>query len=119
MEIRKNGNGNNRQLYFTKGNYLPEDKKKEALELMFNDKQEFTFSGVKAQNITGNINSRIFTPKEKSDIMNNVKKYRKLDKDISIDNTLKKLREDKLLKVPSKGTLSGWLKGVQSTQTNT
>ncbi|MBK6979076.1 MAG: AAA family ATPase [Cytophagaceae bacterium] len=28
MEIRKNGNGNNRQLYFTKGNYLPEDKKK-------------------------------------------------------------------------------------------
>jgi len=114
MELRKNGDNSNRSLWFTKGNYLPESQKKVALELKFDDKQEFTFIGTKATVNLGLNNSRKFNDADKSKIMLEVKKH--LNKKLSLDKVIDELKKVGFNAIPSKGTLHTWIKESKSVQ---
>lgn len=106
MELRKTDDGK-RQLYFTKGNSLPDHLKKKCLELEFDDHQQFTFLGQKEVAKIGGDSSRKFKDEEISKIM---KEVTKLKKDgLSLDKILEKLSELDLEHIPSKGTLHKWI----------
>ena len=113
MELRKSDLSNKRQLWFTKGNYLPETRKNKAMELSFNDKQEFECTGNYIEKHNG-INSGKFSSKEKDNIMLQVRKFQK--KGLSIDQIKKDLLEMDFSQVPSKGTLHNWIKGEKDSQ---
>lgn len=106
MDLRKQESNPNRFLQVTKGNYLSESKKSKAMELFFNDKQEFEFTGQFVDK--NNLHSKPkFTEEEKAAI---IKESEKMLKDgFSYDRILVELPKIGFERPPSKGTLSNWL----------
>jgi RecA-family ATPase len=105
MDLRKQEGNSNRFLQITKGNYLPESKKSKAMELLFNDKQEFEFTGqyVDKNNL---LSKPKFAEDEKATIMKEAEKM--FNNGLSYDKILIELRKSGIEKVPAKGTLSNW-----------
>lgn len=105
MDLRKQDGSPNRFLQITKGNYLPESKKSKAMELLFNDKQEFEFTGQYADK--NNLLSKPkFTEGEKAAVMIEAEKM--LKNGFTYDRILTELPKLGFEKSPSKGTLSNW-----------
>lgn len=114
MDLRKQESNPNRFLQITKGNYLPESKKNRAMELLFNDKQEFEFTG-QYMDKNNSYSKAKFTDSEKSAIMTEVEKLQQ--NGISLDNIRNELSKMDFPDIPAKGTLSNWVnekKNVQS-----
>lgn len=103
MEMKKPDNSNRRDLYFTKGNYLPESLKNQAMQLNFDNKQQFKLIGNSA---ISNSSSRTFSKEEKEMIMKISEPLRK--QEVSFDNIRIELEKINLPKVPSKGKLVEW-----------
>lgn len=111
MEMKKPDNSSRRDLYFTKGNYLPESLKSQALQLHFDNKQQFQLIGNSA--ISNSI-SRTFSKEEKEMIMKIAEPLRK--KEVSFDNIRIQLEKMNLPKVPSKGKLVDWFSDFDISQ---
>jgi hypothetical protein len=110
MELKKKPDSDMRFLTFTKGNYLPDKLKNVAMQLIFNEKQEFEFTGILVGKTTAGgliLPPREFDEKSKAEIMTLVRYYR--DEKISMDKMLVILDKE-VPRVPSKGTLSNWIK---------
>lgn len=105
MELKKPDNSNRRDLYFTKGNYLPESLKSQALQLTFDNKQQFQLIGSNPVSNSSS-NSRIFSKEERDKIMRIAEPLRK--QGMSFDNIRIELTKMNLPKVPSKGKLVEW-----------
>ncbi|MBL7735944.1 MAG: AAA family ATPase [Chitinophagaceae bacterium] len=105
MEMKKPDNSNRRDLYFTKGNYLPESLKSQAMQLNFDSKQQFQLIGSSPVS-NSNSSSRFFSKEEKDKIMKIAEPLKK--QDISFDNIRTELSKMGLPKVPSKGKLVEW-----------
>jgi len=105
MELKKPDNSNRRDLYFTKGNYLPESLKSQAMQLTFDNKQHFQLIGSNPVS-NSNSKSRTFSKEEKDKIMKIAEPLRK--QDMSFDNIRIELTKMNLPKVPSKGKLVEW-----------
>ena len=106
MDLRKQDGCTNRYLQITKGNYLPEATKSKALELFFNDKQEFEFKGQYSDR-TYSFGKSKFTGDEKTAIMEEVRILH--EKEMSLDKIRDELAKLGFSSVPAKGTLSNWL----------
>jgi hypothetical protein len=105
MDLRKQEGNSNRFLQITKGNYLPDSKKSKAMELLFNEKQEFEFTGQYVGN--NNLYSKLkFTEEEKEAIMKDAIKMHQ--NGFSYDKIRTELTKLGFDKVPGKGTLSNW-----------
>lgn len=111
MEMKKPDNSNRRDLYFTKGNYLPESLKSQAMQLHFDSKQQFQLIGNSA---ISNSSSRTFSKEEKDKIMKIAEPLRK--QKVSIDNIRIELSKKDLPKVPSHGKLVEWFSDSELSQ---
>lgn len=100
MDLRKLEGSDKRYLHFTKGNNLSEKVKSKAIELSFDDNQQFHFIGN-----SSNINvTRKYDEEETAKIMSIAKPLK--EKGISYDKILVELEKEKLVRIPSKGKLS-------------
>ena len=109
MELKKEGD-TQRNLWFTKGNYLPENIKKHSLQLEFDELQEFTYVG-KSQVYTAKNNNKFIS--SKNNILQSIQEIQDKGK-ISQDNLLVELRKLYPDHAPSKGTLNKWLREIDS-----
>lgn len=108
LELRRNqDSGSKRFLWVTKGNYVPDNIKKSALKLEFNNMQQFKLLGYADYDIAP-IKSRKYSEEEKEGIMR-LATVLKFDEKFSIDKILQVL-ENNFGYAPSKGTLHSWLK---------
>lgn len=106
-DLRKMEGNPNRFFQVTKGNYLPESQKSKSMELLFNAKQEFEFTGQFVDR--NNLHSKPkFTEEEKSAIMKEVE--RMLVEKLPYVSILTELPKLGFEKTPSIGTLSNWVK---------
>ena len=115
MDLKKTPGSDLRHLWVTKGNYLPEGLKREALELTFDENQEFTYTGKKMGGNAGVLNERKFSEEDKGKILAELEKPEYIN--LSLDKKLERLKNI-FDRPPSKGTLSTWIKEgkpVQST----
>ena len=97
----------NRFFQVTKGNYLPESQKSKSMELLFNSKQEFEFTGQFVDR--NNSQSKLkFTEEEKTAIMKEVE--RMLADKLPYVTILTELKKLGFENTPSIGTLSNWIK---------
>lgn len=114
MELRKSSNSPSRFLWITKGNYVADSMKNEAMELHFDANQEFTFVGNKKLPSIDPTNARKFTEEDKANIL------KILDqpefKNLSLDKKLERLKTLDIIKPPSKGTLNNWMKKSKPVQ---
>ncbi|MEP6683935.1 MAG: AAA family ATPase [Parafilimonas sp.] len=108
MELRPNDQLHKRELGFLKGNYILDDRKRETLLLEFNENQQFSY--IETKGVTSIKRGREFSLEEKQAILEKAKEYREAG--LSLDKTKDALNTD-FEKVPSKGTLSNWLKEGQ------
>lgn len=113
MDLRKQDGTSNRFFQITKGNYIAESVKAKSLELLFNDKQEFEYTG-RSFEATHCTNKSKFTNEEKAAIMIEVKKLQQ--KKLSLDNIINELSKMDFPDIPSKGTLYNWIKETKNGQ---
>lgn len=106
-DLRKMEGNPNRFFQVTKGNYLPESQKSKSMELLFNSKQEFEFTGQFVDR--NNSQSKLkFTEEEKTAIMKEVE--RMLADKLPYVTILTELKKLGFENTPSIGTLSNWIK---------
>jgi len=118
MELRKNAGTQYRYLHLTKGNYIPESLKTDSIELIFDDKQEFTFNGKKPIDTVESPSAKIFSEAAKAKVIKAAGKLKA--KGLALDKIITELKAAGLDKIPSKGTLHQWMKeekDVQSMET--
>lgn len=100
MELRKPDSSNRRELYFVKGNALPDSVKSQALQLTFDSQQQFHYNG-SINNFTKT--NRQYSDEEKLKILSIAKPLK--EQGHSFDSILSELSKNGLEKVPSKGKL--------------
>ena len=86
------------------------------MELSFDDKQEFAFTGKKSLESVDSSPKAKFTDEHKGKIMAAVEKLQK--EGVSIDKMLVDLKKQGFKNVPSKGTLHGWIKNKKDVQSD-
>jgi hypothetical protein len=105
-DLRKQDGNPHRFFKVTKGNYLSESTKSKSLELRFNEKQEFEFTGQYGN--TTNFNSKQrFTDGEKLAIMTEIENM--LEAKLPYSKMLIELSKIGFETIPSIGTLSNWI----------
>jgi hypothetical protein len=112
-DLRKQEGNPNRFFQVTKGNYLPEKTKSKSMELLFNEKQEFEFTGTYIEK-NNPLRSK-FSETQKAAILYEVGKLQM--KNLSLDDIREELAKMKFPDIPSKGTLSNWLNDEKYVQT--
>lgn len=109
LEIRKEGD-TTRSLWITKGNDIAESKKRQGMQLNFDENQHFTFVG-KSDYVSTSINNKFAGNKEK--IVASIVSLLAQNEKISYDKILLQLQKEFPTSAPSKGTLCKWIKEIK------
>lgn len=111
LELRNEGcQSDTRQLYIVKGNYISQEQKRRPMNLKFNDNMQFSFvdwasgGGASAQIK----NDRKYSNEDKRMLLDVIIPLK--NEGMSIDKIRLELEKLEFDKIPSKGTLQGWLK---------